>query len=193
MKSTKKLVAIILATVILTAAVCVGTFAWLTSTTEEVKNTVTVGKVAITLTETGINESNTKEYTDVVPGDKLAKDPKVTVEAGSVDCWLFVEVKNTTKGIDFKIADGWKTDAGVTSADANTTVYYREVDKDAAAQTFNIFAGEGESTLKDGFISVGEKVVAGEAFAGGEITFKAYAIQASHVDSVTAAWTAVTA
>lgn len=182
MKKTNKILAIALAVVTLALAVTVGTFAWLTSVTDEVKNTVTVGKVEITLAETV--DAN---FDGVVPGDKLAKDPKVTVKADSVACYLFVTVENTTKGIDYAIADGW-TELASASTDGKK-VYSREVEKNAADQSFQVLAGDVDHA--DGVISVADDVVAGADFTGGEITFKAYAIQKSNVESLEAAWNAV--
>lgn len=177
MKKTNKILAIALAVVTLALAATIGTFAYLTSVTGEVKNTVTVGKVDITLTET-----KGTVFDDMVPGDTRKKDPTVTVKAGSVDCYLFVSVKNTTKGITYAIADGWTKYDDASSG--TETVYYREVTKKADAdQPFSV--------LKDDQISVAADVVAGTDFAGGDITFKAYAIQKSNVDSVDAAWTAL--
>ena len=85
----------------LVAAIAIGgTVAWLVDTTESVTNTFTFGDINITLTETdaikGSDGNFTKAYTGLVPGATVPKDPKVTVEAESVDHWLFVKIKKST-------------------------------------------------------------------------------------------------
>ena len=94
------------------AAVSVSaTMAYLTSTAS-VKNTFTIGQVAITLDETktdadgvavtpatrisGIRSAG-EQYTNtyhLVPGRTYTKDPVVHVTAGSEDSWIFVKVEN---------------------------------------------------------------------------------------------------
>jgi hypothetical protein len=104
----------------LVAAIAIGgTVAWLVDTTESVTNTFTFGDIDITLTETGaVKDSNgnfKKEYTDLVPGATVPKDPKVTVTDGSVTRWLFVKIeKSTTFDTYFKAdpATGWKAVTG---------------------------------------------------------------------------------
>ena len=107
----------LLALVLVVGCVAGGTVAWLVATTDTVTNTFTYGKIDITLTET-------ERTYNIVPGVALAKDPKVTVKAGSEDCWLFVKVGQPiafADGVSYGIADGWtKLEDGV---------YYREVPK----------------------------------------------------------------
>ena len=81
---TKKLA--ILTCVMLILVVGVGaTLAWLTDKSETVTNTFTPSDVNVGLTET------TEDY-QMIPGFTIAKDPVVTVEAGSEDCWVFIKV-----------------------------------------------------------------------------------------------------
>lgn len=63
------------------------TVAWLTDKTDPVTNTFTSSDINIKLTET------TGENYKMVPGWTIAKDPKVTIKAGSEACWLFVRVE----------------------------------------------------------------------------------------------------
>ena len=81
----KKKITLLLSLVLAVAMGIGGTLAWLTAKTEAVKNTFTVGNINITLTETTTNYK-------MVPGQTIAKDPKVTVKAGSEACWLFVKI-----------------------------------------------------------------------------------------------------
>lgn len=64
-----------------------GTLAWLTDTTGEVQNVFTTSDITVALTE------NTGREYKMIPGWTVDKDPWVTVEKGSEDCWVFIEVK----------------------------------------------------------------------------------------------------
>ena len=86
--------AVLLALTLLVGAAVGGTVAWLTSTTNEVTNTFTTSDISITLEETGIDTNGDKSY-KMVPGHTHSKNPKVTVAAGSEDCYVFVEVNKS--------------------------------------------------------------------------------------------------
>lgn len=108
-----------------------GALAWLIDKTEPVKNTFTYGDVNIGLIETS------QPY-EMVPGRVLSKDPKVTVEANSEPCWLFVKVDesdNLGSFIAYEIADGW------TELPEVSGVYYRQVPASAQEQTFSVLSG----------------------------------------------------
>lgn len=96
----KNRVLILALTLVLIFGVSVGgTLAWLLDDTDPVVNTFTDSDISITLTETDTNKdnddnSNTNQY-QMIPGWTINKDPKVTVEADSEDCWLFVAVNET--------------------------------------------------------------------------------------------------
>lgn len=95
MKRSKLVALCICAALILTVTV-IGTLAYLTSQSE-VENTFTVGKVNITLDETAVNEDGTaivganrvkeNDY-HLIPGQTYIKDPTLTVEADSEDCYV---------------------------------------------------------------------------------------------------------
>ncbi|MEE0740714.1 MAG: SipW-dependent-type signal peptide-containing protein [Emergencia sp.] len=113
----KKTLALVLALVLV--GIIGGTIAWLTDSTEEVVNTFTDSNIEITLKET------TGEEYKMVPGYTIGKDPKVTVEAGSEKCYLFVKLEksdNFTDFLTYEMADGWIALDGVDN------VYYRTVD-----------------------------------------------------------------
>ena len=105
MESRKfKMVAVAAAGAVALCLGAVGTWAWLTSTTPEVENVFTVGNVDIGLAET------TGESYKMVPGTDIAKDPKVSVEAGSEASWVFVKIEESSvldDYIAYAIADGW--------------------------------------------------------------------------------------
>ena len=80
----KKKVLSIVAVVLVLCCAIGGTLAWLTDRTNPVVNTFTVGDINIELKES--ENLNLK----MVPGNTIAKDPKVTVKADSEACYLFV-------------------------------------------------------------------------------------------------------
>ena len=180
------------------------TYAWLTDTTEAVTNTFTVGNVDIDLEET------TGDEYKMVPGTILIKDPKVTVEAGSEDCWLFVEVEKVggvvswteedAEGVeivqnrtfdhfvDYEIADGW--------IELEDGVYYREVAASNADQLFPVLKDNRVVVLDtvtkqmmDAFDANGDGSLGEDEQANlPRLTFTAYAVQRAGIESAADAW-----
>ena len=96
----KKSIALVMMAVLLVAASVMGTLAYLTST-DTVKNTFTVGKVAITLDEAKVDENGVTEipasrvktnHYKLLPGHTYNKDPMVTVLAGSEPSYVKMTV-----------------------------------------------------------------------------------------------------
>lgn len=124
-----KLLAMVMASIMLVVGFVSGTLAWLTSSTDEIKNTFTTSNIKVTLTE-----STGEEY-PMVPGYTITKDPKVTVEKNSEKCFLFVKVEkseNFGTYMEYTMADGW------TALPGNANVFYRVVDKSADDQIFAV-------------------------------------------------------
>ena len=100
----KKSILLTLTAVVLAMAIGVGgTIAYFTSTTDDVKNTFTVGNVAITLDEAkvtyaddvwtaGSERVTTNTYENVYPGAHLPKDPTIHVAADSQDAYVAMKV-----------------------------------------------------------------------------------------------------
>ena len=91
----KKVVAIVLAMVLVAVAAVGATMAYLTDT-KTVTNTFTVGDVKIKLDETNINDPEgdrvtANTYTNITPGIVYTKDPVVT-NTGKNDAWVRVTV-----------------------------------------------------------------------------------------------------
>ena len=138
----KKSLALVLALAMIVVCVVGGTLAWLIATTPEVKNTFTYGDINIKLEETGTTAaadgSATKEF-KMIPGYTIAKDPKVTVEAGSEKCYLFVKVAESDNFDDFMTYDmaaGWTALTGVNG------VYYRVVDTADMGTAYSVLAND---------------------------------------------------
>ena len=101
MNNKKKIILLVVAFVLTIAASVGVTLAWLTAESSEVTNTFAPSDIEITLTETkGTDVANGKSFL-MVPGHELNKDPKVTVEANSEDCYVFVKVTESANLDDF--------------------------------------------------------------------------------------------
>ena len=162
----KALVVLSLMMVLAVAAVG-GTLAWLTDSTQEVKNTFTTSDIEITLTES--------ENLDLkmVPGFTITKDPKVTVKAGSEACWLFVKVEksdNLDSFISYTVDSSW------TALDGVTGVYYREVAATTADTDFPVLTSNQVTVKKEVTKSQMEALKAENAVQP-TLTFTAYATQ----------------
>ena len=176
----KKKLTVSLAVLALVACMTAGaTLAWLTAKTSSVTNTFTYGDINIELKET------TGESYKMVPGNTIAKDPKVTVKANSEACWLFVKVEKSTNLDEFMtygIADGW------TKLDGVDGVYYREVASPTDDTVFDV--------LKDNSVTV-KTTVTKEQFNSltsttmPTLTFTAYACQKDNVSTAADAWNLV--
>lgn len=179
---SSKTFVVMLALVLALGCAVGGTIAWLTKTTDPVTNTFTYGNIDITLTET-------ERTYKIVPGQKIDKDPKVTVVGGSEACWLFVKVEEKdwpvfdgVRKANYTIANGW-TEL-TSAASGNTKVYYREVANTAADQVFQVLANDEvtvSNTLTKGEIeTVKDKTPT--------LTFTAYAVQKDGIATPELAW-----
>ena len=159
------------------------TVAWLMSKTEPVKNTFTYGDINIKLTETDTGDNdgnpNTNSYI-MIPGKTITKDPKVTVQKGSENSWLFVKFEESTATnfedfMNYEIANGWTELEGVEG------VYYRQVDKSTDKDLeFGV--------IKDNTVTVKDTVTKDDLNSLTEyptLTITAYAVQRdSEIDAI---------
>lgn len=174
--ATKSMV-IALAVMLIVGATIGGTIAWLTDTSDEVVNTFTYGDINISLDET------TTDY-QMVPGNTIAKDPTVTVEAGSEDCYLFVKIvesDNLDTYIDYTVAEGWTELAGVEG------VYWRNA---KAGDVFPVLA-DNEVTVKTTVTKTDMEAI--KDANQPTLTFTAYAVQSANVADAATAWGIVNA
>lgn len=106
MKNVKRILLTVVAAILLVVMSVAGTLAYLTSTSENVVNTFTVGNVAIKLDEAKVTGDGTKLESDennrvlansykLQPGLTYLKDPTVTVAADSEDCYVRILVTIT--------------------------------------------------------------------------------------------------
>lgn len=176
----KKKLTTVLAIVLVVALSVAGTYAYLTDKTDTIENTFTVGNVNITLAETTGNSYK------MVPDTAIHKDPKVTVEAKSEACWLFVKVEKSDNFDDFMtcdMANGWtKLEDGV---------FYRPVEASDADQVFPVLANDTVSVKSDVTKDMMDAIEKGTA-TNPTLTFTAYACQtAGFEDNAAGAWAEV--
>lgn len=172
MKKGLKIFLIVMSFVLVIAGTVGATLAYLTAKTTPVTNTFTAGKIEITLTET------TSEY-KLIPGATIAKDPTITVKAGSEASWLFVKVDihdDLVDVINFTMADGWTALAG------EDGVYYRSVDAVTSDTVYQV--------LKDNVVNVNINATVDDINNADTDTleFTAYACQSLAVASAADAW-----
>lgn len=186
-----KIAALIAAIVLVIGCTAGGTVAWLVSKPKPIVNVFTVGNINATLTET-------KTEFKIVPGVDIDKDPVATVTANSEDCYLFVklteknwpaftEADNTTRKVEYKIAQGW--------TELEDGVYYRVVTKsDTEDQSYPV--------LKDNKVTVSNTLTKENAndmdlaikkTGAPELTVAVYAMQKEGMGSAAEAWAAANA
>lgn len=165
------------------------TIAWLTDETIPVTNTFTYGDINISLIET------TGSAFHILPGNDIAKDPTVTVEANSEDCWIFVKIEKenwptfteddtTTLKVAYIVdttATGWTK--LTESTDGTSIVYYRSVTSNDTDQSFGVLTNN-EVTVSENLTKEEINSVTTQP----SLTFTAYAVQKSNVDTALTAW-----
>lgn len=175
----KTLISIIAVAVVLCVSVG-GVLAWLTAQTNTITNTFTVGKVALTLTETMQSDGTTKEtatpwVAKVIPGKEYKKNPVVTVDANSEDCWLFVKFDENNSPANYfdytstlTVANGWTKGDG-TNIPAN--VWYRSVPASTTDTAWHLLDGDKITVKGD----VTAETM--NAAAAAQLAYTAYAVQ----------------
>ena len=206
MKNSKlRRILLTLACAVLLVSLSVGaTLAYLTSKTDPVQNTFTVGNVAITLDEAKVDEYGVpvegaervmKNTYKLIPKATYTKDPIVYVSDNSEDCWIFVKVYNGLKTefsgmADIETTIEEKTIAAQMTANDwicvdsvnNIWGYHQVVSENTSWPVFETF------TLND--TATQEQL---EAIVDGGtcyIYIQAFAIQAEGLTTLTAAWDA---
>ena len=187
------------------------TYAWLTDDAT-VTNTFTVGKVEIALDEADVNEYGQKlnaagevaEEGDalaervtgnsykLIPGCTYAKDPIVTVVAGSEKCYVFVKVANGISELEVAVDDTTdEIEAIAEQIAANewealggeVGVYYKIVDARDASEDLKLSVFES--------FTIDENKTAGnlqDITSDTSVTVKAFAVQFEGNADVAAAW-----
>ena len=186
--SNKKFIAILSVFVMLALTMVVGcavdgTVAWLVSESESSVSTFTLGDININLT--GESESQPLK---IIPGVKIERSLKVTVEPNSEACWLFVKVEganwshfpdaNGTAKVSYSVdvQDGW------TALNNHPGVYYREVSAEAAQR------GDAYCNVTVSQMLTKAEVNSIAAETQPKLSFTAYAVQRDGIDDAVRAW-----
>lgn len=177
----KAVTAMLALTLVLAAYWAVGgTAAWLAAKSEPIASTFTFGDINITLKDEDPQEGPIK----IIPGVDIPKVLKVTVQANSVDCWLFVKVEQTgtfvPDKVTYSIDDSWTKGDG---SPIPENVYYRQVN---GATTDSVF-----SVLKDDKITVSKELTKADIRNITDeptLTFTAYAVQKEDINTAAEAW-----
>ena len=136
----KKLFAIFLCIAMLAIAVVGSSLAYFTDSADKT-NTFTMGKVSITLTEPDWDglEKEESGTLKVYPGETYDKDPTITVDDGSEDCWLVATVTIDNKANLERLYEGTDVDTewGLSLAGKGGLVSGGVASYDAASGTKN--------------------------------------------------------
>ena len=199
MKTKSKALLLTLCAVLLVAASMLGTMAYLTST-DEVKNTFTVGQVKITLDEAKVDENGkpvegvarvAENSYKLLPGHTYTKDPTIHVDAVSEDSWIFVKVENgiaafeaatSTEENGYKSISDQITANGWTALNGVANVYYKPYTKSDTGSDLIVFSNfKIADTAND---------VQGWANLNATVNITAYAVQKDGFATAEAAWAA---
>lgn len=189
MKKKTFIIALCLALVVAFAAG--GAIAWLTDTTETVKNTFTVGNIKLDLYEHDAAGKEVKALSfKMIPGTTAAKDPTVEVQKGSEECYVFVKIteENNTlsnsrgKFVNYTVANTW------TALDGVPGVYYYNTTVTATADVpLQVLAGNTVSFNEDIEQSDMDAITLDPTKAP-KLNFIAYAVQAAGSTTPAEAW-----
>ena len=182
MKTTKKALLALVCAVALVFGSVFATYAYLTSTTDTVTNTFTVGKVGITLTETPNTDADGNGEAEswsaqLIPGKEYAKDPVVAVDRSqtSVDIYLFVKFEeNNNPSTYLEYTSNLTTTNGWTLVEGENGVWYRTVDVEDATIEWHL--------LKDDKVTV-RTTLTKESMPKDtpELKYTAYAVQSEGI------------
>ena len=193
MKKTLRKVLPVLALVLVVAVASVGgTLAWLTTKTDTVTNTFTVGNI-------GLNLSETDRTYKIVPGVNIPKDPKVTVAANSEKCYVFLKVVQSNwptptytgennaliRKVNYTITNDWALYSTEVGSDPKTitNVYYMVVDNQTTAKELQVLV-DNQVTVADSLT----KAEVDDITIQPTLTFTAYAVQYEGMKDVADAW-----
>lgn len=215
----KKLITMLTALALVGAIGVGATLAYLSDKTAELTNTFKFAEngIGIELDEATIGDDNKavdhdndrtpagggQTYDNIIPGMEMDKDPTVTITANSLNCNVFVSVKNANAEEVLKINDfnakAWAevnpADYGLKAAD-NTKYYVYQGEKATGTveenDSFKVVPNATTDTvLEDVFqtLTVGTDVTADTTFT--DIVIKAAAVQADSCADNDAAKTAL--
>ena len=191
--SGTKALTMLLALTLAVACAVGGTLAWLTATSQTVTNTFTVGDINITLAET------TGTSYKVVPGATVSKDPTVTVEKGSEECYVYAKVTNNLvldNGTNVATLNVDSTKWTVVATSGNTTLYrYNQTvnalnadDNVKLDAVFTQVTYSGSDITKDNITQLKDKTIVIQAYA-----HQFANVEQTDADAAAKTWAGITA
>lgn len=194
-----KALALMLALVLSIVGVVGGTVAWLIATPDPVVNTFTYGDINITLTETdtgldGDNKDTTNQY-KMIPGEKIPKDPVVTVLKGSEAMYLFVKLEKSANFDEFMEYDMAEKDKWY-PVDGADGVYYRWITAAAVADEnmeIHLIANDTVTVKSSVTKEMLNALDSGSSATYPTLTVTAYAVQEAGSNTAAEAWAKITA
>ncbi len=179
MKKSVKALLLVLCAVVLVVATVFTTIAYMTSKTDTITNTFSVGNVTITLDEKVIGgEGRTAEdqQYQITPGAQIEKDPTIHVSANSEASFIYAKVVNNTKVGDVtlvtpNIGSEWVL------VDGKTDLYY-----------YNGTVEAGKDYVVFATADVSDALTAETSLDETSIVVTAYAIQADGFTDANDAW-----
>lgn len=185
MKTRTKALLLVMSALLLIVSTVFATMAYLTSKTEKMTNTFSVGNVKITMDEADVDEYGvpvspaardmTNSY-KIIPGHTYVKDPTIHVDPNSEDCWLFVKLVNPLEGI---------------IASKTLTEQMEENGWAIVDATHNVWAKTTKASANDNIIVFSGFTIKGDvalAASYDDITIQAYAVQADGFSTAALAW-----
>ena len=170
----KKIIPIIFIVIAVVILVTGGIFAYLTDTDQKT-NVFTVGSIKIELQESNWNPSNGQ---DILPGDPIAKDPKIN-NIGRNAAYVYIKVVNPIvtlsngEGVLFNYTtnSGWTQLDQVEQCGYRATTYYYNTALNPSASTATLF---DSVTINDFTGDIGEEQL---------LDIYAYGIQSTYLQS----------
>jgi len=187
---SKKKLLLLVSVLLLVVGSVVGTLAYFTDS-DAATNTFAIGKVAISMTESNVDQDIPDGATEapdrdmandyhLIPGSTYTKDPTIYVDANSEDCYLFVKVVNEIAAIEDVSGqldtNGWDRVSGDVYCYCDASGKPLKVSANAGVNVFETITIDG---------AVNNTTLA--KCAGKTITVTAYAIQAAGFENATAA------
>ena len=98
MKKGLKALLLVMCAIVLVVATVFTTLAYMTSKTDTITNTFSVGNVTITLDEALIGSTSGERTSDdqqyqITPGGEIAKDPTIHVDANSEASFIYARIR----------------------------------------------------------------------------------------------------
>jgi len=201
MKKQKKVLALVLCAVMLVASSVLATMAYLTSETNTVNNTFTVGNVGFdqgaALDETkvdvyGVKDGDARVTANkykLIPGHTYTKDPQVHMSEDTEAAWLFVKVVNPIAGIE---ANDVVAEDGTVVTPVTIAAQMEALGWSAVKGETGVYAYEAKVIANQDITVFNSFTVANDVTLGeyAPITVQAYAVQADGFATADAAWTA---